>query len=248
MARVVGEVTRPHPVFVEALRFAKAHSARPLKVTLPGPMTIVDSVADEHYREDEPTLARRFAALLNAEARALAEAGADVIQLDEPCFNIYVDKVRAWGLDTLERALDGVRATTAVHICYGYGVPRVLAWKRSNRAWGEYAETLPLLAATSVAQVSVECAASGVEPSVLAALRGKDVMLGVIDVGTEDVEPAEVVAARIRRALPHVAPEHLLPCTDCGLVPRSRAAARRKMRVLAEGAALVRREVEGGGR
>ena len=138
-----------------------------------------------------------------------------------------------------------VRATTAVHICYGYGIPRVLSWKRSNRSWGEYAETLPLLAATSVAQVSVECAASGVEPSVLAPLRGKDVLLGVIDVGTEEVESPETVAARIRRALPYVAPERLLPCTDCGLVPRSRAAARGKMQALAAGAALVRREVGG---
>jgi 5-methyltetrahydropteroyltriglutamate--homocysteine methyltransferase len=244
VARVIGEVTRPGPVLVDALRYAKAHAERPVKVTLPGPMTIVDSVADEYYREDEAALARRFAALLNAEAQALVEAGVDVIQFDEPCFNIYVDKVRAWGIDTLERCLDGVRATTAVHICYGYGTPRVLAWKRGNRSWGEYAQTLPLLSATSIAQVSVECAASGVEPSVLAALRGKDVMLGVIDVGTEEIESAETVAGRIRRALPYVAPERLLPCTDCGLVPRSRAAARGKMRALAAGAALVRRELD----
>jgi 5-methyltetrahydropteroyltriglutamate--homocysteine methyltransferase len=243
VARIVGEVSRPGPVLVDALRHAKAHTDRPVKVTIPGPMTIVDTVADEHYREDEVTLARRFAAIVNAEARALAEAGADVIQIDEPCFNIYVDKVRAWGIDTLERALDGVRALTAVHICYGYGIPRVLAWKKQNAAWGEYAQTLPLLAASSVRQVSVECAASGVDPSVLAALRDKDVMLGVIDVGTEEVESPAAVAARIRRALPYVRPERLLPCTDCGMVPRSRAAARGKMRALAAGAALVRGEL-----
>ena len=243
VARLVGEVTRPRPVLVDAVRYAKAHTSRPLKVTLPGPMTIVDTVADEHYHEDELTLARRFAAIVNAEARALAEAGADVIQIDEPCFNIYVDKVRAWGIDTLERAIDGVRAVTAVHICYGYGIPRVLAWKKGNQAWGEYAQTLPLLAASSIGQVSVECAASGVDPSVLRALRGKDVMVGVIDVGTEEVETAETVAARIRRVLPHVSPEHLLPCTDCGMVPRSRAAARGKMRALVDGAALARREI-----
>jgi len=243
VARVVGEVTRPGPVFVEALRFTKAHATRPVKVTLPGPMTIVDSVADEHYREDEAALARRFATLLNAEALALAAAGADVIQLDEPCFNIYVDKVRAWGIETLERCLDGVNATTAIHICYGYGTPRVLAWKRSNRSWGEYAETLPLLAGSSVRQVSVECAASGVDPSVLGALRRQDVLLGVIDVGTEEVEWPDTVAARIRRTLPYVSPERLLPCTDCGLVPRSRQAARGKLRALVEGAALVRRQI-----
>ena len=243
VARLVGEVTRPRPVLVDAVRYAKAHTSRPVKVTLPGPMTIVDTVADEHYHEDEPTLARRFASLVNAEARALVEAGADVIQIDEPCFNIHVDKVRAWGIDTLERAIEGVRAVTAVHICYGYGIPRVLAWKKGNQAWGEYAQTLPLLAASSIGQVSVECAASGVDPTVLRALRGKDVMVGVIDVGTEDIETAETVAARIRRVLPHVPPERLLPCTDCGMVPRSRAAARGKMRALVDGAALVRREL-----
>jgi 5-methyltetrahydropteroyltriglutamate--homocysteine methyltransferase len=245
VARVVGELTRPGAVFVEALKFAKAHATGPVKVTLPGPMTIVDSVADEHYGGDEAALARRFAILLNAEARALATAGADVIQLDEPCFNIYVDKVRAWGIEMLERCLEGVTATTAVHICYGYGTPRVLAWKRSNRSWGEYAETLPLLGASAIRQVSVECAASGVDPSVLTALRRQDVLVGVIDVGTDEVESPETVAARIRRALAYVSPERLLPCTDCGLVPRSRAAARGKLRALVEGAALVRREIEG---
>jgi 5-methyltetrahydropteroyltriglutamate--homocysteine methyltransferase len=243
VARIVGEVTRPRPVLLDALRHAKAHTTRPVKVTIPGPMTIVDTVSDEHYHDDEVTLARRFAAIVNAEARALAEAGADVIQIDEPCFNIYVDKVRAWGIDTLERALEGVRAVTAVHICYGYGIPRVLAWKKSNETWGEYAQTLPLLAASSVGQVSIECAASGVDPAVLASLRDKDVMLGVIDVGTDEVETPDTVAARIRRALPYVSSERLLPCTDCGMVPRSRAAAVGKMRALAAGAALVRREI-----
>src|SRR5262245_42765138 len=198
VARVTGAVTRRGPVLVDALRHAKAHTRRPVKVTLPGPMTIVDSVADEHYREEEATLARRFATVLNAEARALAAAGADVIQIDEPCFNIYVDKVRAWGVEMLDRVLDGVDVTTAVHICYGYGTPRVLSWKRSNRSWGEYAETLPLLAGSSVRQVSVECAASGVDPSVLEVLRSQDVMIGVIDVGTDEVETPETVAARIR--------------------------------------------------
>jgi 5-methyltetrahydropteroyltriglutamate--homocysteine methyltransferase len=130
-----------------------------------------------------------------------------------------------------------------VHICYGYGIERVLAWKKHNTSWGEYAVTLPLLAASSVRQVSVECAASGVDPTVLRSLRGKDVMVGVIDVGTEEVETSETVAARIRGVLPHVPAEHLLPCTDCGMVPRSRAAARGKMQALAAGAALVRRDI-----
>jgi 5-methyltetrahydropteroyltriglutamate--homocysteine methyltransferase len=238
--RIAGELTRPRPVFVEALRFARAQTARPLKVTLPGPMTVVDSVLDEYYRAEEPALAMRFAALLNAEARELADAGADVIQWDEPCFNIYVDKVRDWGIEALERCMDGVAARRAVHICYGYGTENVLAWKRQNQDWGHYGQTLPLLAQSSVDQVAVETAASGVDVSVLSALAGKDVVLGVIDVGTETVEASELVAERIRRALPFVSPERLYPCTDCGLVPRSRGAAAGKLRALAAGAAIAR--------
>jgi 5-methyltetrahydropteroyltriglutamate--homocysteine methyltransferase len=242
-ARIVGDVTRPQPILLEALRFAKAHTRRPVKVTLPGPMTTVDTLLDEHYGEDEPTLAMRFATLLNAEARDLAAAGADVIQFDEPCFNIYVDKVADWGITALERCLEGVATTTAVHICYGYGIPNVLAWKTQNRDWGHYGITLPLLAKSRIDQVSVECAASGVDVSVLTTLNDKDVMLGVIDVGTDEVEPPETVAARIRQALPYVEPERLYPCTDCGLVPRPRAVARGKMQALAQGAALVREEL-----
>jgi 5-methyltetrahydropteroyltriglutamate--homocysteine methyltransferase len=244
VARIVGEVTRPVPVLRDAVAFARKQTDRRLKVTLPGPMTTVDSLLDQHYGTDEKTLAMHFAGILNAEARDLVEAGADVIQFDEPCFNIYLEKVQAWGIETLERALDGVSARKAVHVCYGYGVPSVLAWKSQNREWGHYGVTLPLLARSSVDQVSVECAASGVDVSVLANLAGKDVLVGVIDVGTEEVETPEVVAERIRRALPYVPPERLFPCTDCGLVPRSRGAARGKMQALVAGAAIVRREVE----
>ena len=240
-ARIVGNVARPAPVFLDALRFARANTRRALKVTLPGPMTIVDSVLDEHYRADEKSLALRFAELLNAEARELAAAGADVIQFDEPCFNVYVDKVADWGIAALERCAEGVKAKKAVHICYGYGTPSVLAWKSRNQDWGHYGKTLPLLAESSIDQVSVECAASGVDVSVLGVLKGKEVLLGVIDVGTENVETPELVAERIRKALPYVAPERLFPCTDCGLVPRSREAARGKMRALAAGAGIVRR-------
>jgi 5-methyltetrahydropteroyltriglutamate--homocysteine methyltransferase len=242
VARIVGELSRPAPVLLEALRFARSRTKLPLKVTLPGPMTIVDSVLDEHYRSDERSLALRFAELLNAEARELAAAGADVVQFDEPCFNVYVDKVKDWGVAALERAMAGVSAKKAVHICYGYGTEVVLAWKRNNRDWGQYAQTLPLLSQSSVDQVSVETAAPNLDPSFLAALRGKDVLLGVIDVGTEEVETPERVAGRIRAALRYVPAERLLPCTDCGMVPRSRAAAAGKMRALAAGAAIVRAE------
>ncbi|HLZ70147.1 MAG TPA: methionine synthase [Dehalococcoidia bacterium] len=243
VARIVGEVTRPRPVLVDAVRFARAHSDRPIKVTLPGPMTSVDSLLDEHYGASEEALALRFAALLNAEARELAEAGAAIVQFDEPCFNIYLEKVADWGIAALERCIDSVAAKTAVHICYGYGVPGVLAWKTKNTEWGQYGVTLPLLAKSGIDAVSVECAASGVDPAVLAELPGKDVLVGVIDVGMEEVETAEAVAARIRRVLPYVPAERLFPCTDCGLVPRSRAASRGKMQALAAGAALVRQEL-----
>ena len=244
--RVVGAVERRAPILVEACRAARAMTPRRLKVTLPGPMTMADDVADEYYGGDPRVLAMRFAEILNAEARDLVEAGADVIQFDEPAFNVYVDQVEAWGIEALDRCLDGVRATKAVHICYGYGTPAVLRWKSTNADWGHYGVTLPLVAKSRVDQVSVECAASGVDPAVLGALTGKDVLVGVIDVGTEEVETPQIVAERIHRVLPYVPVERLKPCTDCGLVPRSRAAARGKMRALAAGAALVKSELATG--
>jgi 5-methyltetrahydropteroyltriglutamate--homocysteine methyltransferase len=245
VARITGDVVRTHPVFLDALKYARARTSKPLKVTLPGPMTTWDSTLDEHYGFDEKQMALHFAEILNAEALDLQAAGADVIQFDEPCFNIYTDKVGEWGIEVLERAMQGLTVKKAVHICYGYGTDAVLAWKTRNQDWGHYGVTLPLLAKSSIDQVSVECAASGVDVSVLEALRGKDVLAGVIDVGTEDVETPEQVADRIRAVLPYVAPEHLQPCTDCGMVPRSRASAVGKMRALAAGAALVRRELGG---
>jgi 5-methyltetrahydropteroyltriglutamate--homocysteine methyltransferase len=245
VARIVGEVTWPGPVMGPALAFTKAHTRRAVKVALPGPMTMVDTTLDEFYRCDEEGLAMRFAGLLNAEARALAAAGAAVVQFDEPCFNIYLDKVKAWGIRALEAAIAGVPCTTAIHICYSYGIPRVLAWKKQNTEWGQYGVTLPLLRETRIAQISVECAASGVDVAVLEGARGKDILLGVIDVGTEEIESPELVAARIRKALPYVDPGRLFPCTDCGLVPRTRPAARAKLRALVEGARIVRRELGG---
>ena len=245
VARITGDVLRTRPVFVDALKYARALTTKPLKVTLPGPMTTWDSTLDEHYRYDEVRMAMHFAEILNAEALELQAAGADVIQFDEPCFNIYTDKVGDWGIDVLERAMQGLTVKKAVHICYGYGTNAVLQWKNNNQDWGHYGITLPLLAKSSIDQVSVECAASGVDVSVLAALKGKDVLVGVIDVGTEDVESPEVVANRIRAVLPYVSPDHLYPCTDCGMVPRSRASAVGKMRALAAGAAIMRREQGG---
>lgn len=243
VSRIVGDLTRPEPVLVDACRMARALTTRTLKVTLPGPMTIADDVADEHYGGSHQSLAMRFAELLNAEARDLVDAGADIIQFDEPCFNVFIEEVEQWGMDALERCMDGVRATKAVHICYGYGTPLVLAWKSKNTSWGHYARTLPLLARSSVDQISVECAASGVDPAVLREAGSKDVAVGVIDVGLEDVESPETVAGRIRRALEYVPAERLKPSTDCGLLPRTAGSARGKIRALVAGAAIVRTEL-----
>jgi len=162
-----------------------------------------------------------------------------VIQFDEPAFNVYIDKVKDWGMAALERAARGVTVTKAVHICYGYGTADVKRWKSANTDWSHYEATLPLLAKSTIDQVSVETAASGVDVSVIGALRGKDVLLGVVDVGSETVESAETVAGRLRAALQHADPGHLFACTDCGMMPLSRRAAEGKLRALAEGAALV---------
>ena len=244
-ARVVEQLRRPRSVLVEALRFMKQHTTKPVKVTLPGPMTIADTVADEYYGERRK-LAAELARLVNEEACELADNGCDIVQFDEPCFNIYLDAVEEWGIQALEQCAQGVQAKTAVHICYGYGIPAVVEWKSQNTDWGHYARTLPLLRTSTIDMISVECAASGVNPAVLAEARGKDLMVGVIDVGTEEVETCETVAARIRTALQYVAPEHLYPCTDCGMIPRSRAAARGKMQALADSAWLVRAELQQG--
>jgi 5-methyltetrahydropteroyltriglutamate--homocysteine methyltransferase len=241
-ARVTGPLRRARPTMLSALQILKQHTKNPVKVTLPGPMTTADTLADEHYGS-RAALAMDLARLLNEEACELAENGCDIVQFDEPCFNIYLDEVEDWGIKTLERAAQGVQARTAVHICYGYGIAPVLQWKNKNTDWSHYSRTLPLLKTSSISQISVECAASGVDPSVLSLARGKDLMVGVIDVGTEDVEAPETVAARIRIALRYVAPENLYPCTDCGLAPRSRSAARGKMNALEAGAALVRAEL-----
>ena len=206
-------------------------------------MTLVDTTLDEHYRGDEESPRDALRRALERGGARPGRRGRRVIQFDEPCFNIYLDKVKAWGIRALEAAIAGVTATTTIHICYSYGIPRVLAWKKQNTEWGQYGVTLPLLRETRIDQISLECAASGVDVAVLAEARGKDILLGVIDVGTEEAESPELVAARIRKALPYVDPARLFPCTDCGLVPRTRPAARAKLRALVEGARLVRREL-----
>src|SRR5438309_1786050 len=240
---VVGPVGRGKPVFVEDLRFLRGQTKRPIKLSLPGPMTMVDTLYDGHYRSREK-LAREFAAILNQEARELAAAGVDVIQFDEPAFNVYMDEVRDWGIATLEAAAAGLDATTAVHICYGYGIKANNDWKKTlGSEWRQYESTFPLLASSKIDQVSLECANSHVPIELIAMLKAKDVMVGAIDVASDQVETPEQVASTIRAAIKHVAPEKLYPCTNCGMVPLSRDVARGKMKALAAGAALVRAEL-----
>src|SRR6266446_5951301 len=213
---VVGPIRRARPVHVAEVRFARANTGRRLKFTLPGPMTIVDTLADEFYR-DRKRLAFEFARVLNEEARELAASGVDVVQFDEPAFNVYLDDVERWGIDALHAAIEGLGCRTAVHICYGYGIPANIEWKRTlGREWRQYEVTFPLLAASRVDQVSLECANSRVPLSLLGLLRGKDVLVGAIDVASHAVETPDAVAATIRRAMEFVPPERLYPCTNCG--------------------------------
>ncbi len=240
---VVGPVGRGKPVFVEDLRFLRGQTKRPIKLSLPGPMTMVDTLYDNHYRSREK-LAREFAAILNQEARELERAGADVIQFDEPAFNVYMDEVADWGIQALEAAAGGLKCKTAVHICYGYGIKANIDWKRTlGSEWRQYEATFPLLARSKIDQVSLECANSHVPLELLALLKGKDVLVGAIDVANDTVENPEQVAATIRAAMKFVPPEKLYPCTNCGMVPLAREVALGKLKALASGAALVRREL-----
>ena len=237
---VVGAVARRGPVFVDAAQYLRSATKRKIKVTLPGPMTMVDTLYDAHYRSREK-LAWAFAEILNDEARAIEAAGADVVQFDEPAFNVYFDEVRDWGVRTLERAARGLKCTTAVHICYGYGIKANIDWKKTlGSEWRQYEQVFPLLAESGIRQVSLECANSHVPIELISLLAGKDVLVGAIDVASEEVETPEMVAKTLAKALAHVPIERLYPCTNCGMVPLSRDVARGKLRALAAGAALVR--------
>ena len=240
---VVGPVARRKAIFVEDAKFFRSQTKKRVKFTLPGPMTMVDTLYDGYYKNREK-LAREFAVILNQEAREIAAAGIDVVQFDEPAFNVYMDEVRDWGVATLERAAEGLPCTTAVHICYGYGIKANDDWKKTlGSEWRQYESTFPLLAQSKINQVSLECANSHVPIELIGLLKGKDVMVGAIDVASDVIETPEQVAATIRKALKFVAPEKLFPCTNCGMVPLDREVARGKLRALAAGAALVRREL-----
>jgi 5-methyltetrahydropteroyltriglutamate--homocysteine methyltransferase len=239
--QVTGELRLKGRVHAAEAQLARAHTGRKLKVTLPGPMTLVDTVADTYYG-DRVKLAMAFAGLLNAEARSLAADGADVIQFDEPAFNVYMAEVKDWGIDALHRAIEGISCTTAVHICYGYGIKANIDWKTTlGGEWRQYAEIFPALAQSRVGQVSVECRNSRVPMSLLQLLDGKDVQIGVIDVATDEVETPEQVAAVIGEAMKYVPRERIIASTNCGMAPMRRDVAYGKLTALAQGAALARK-------
>jgi len=237
---VVGELRLRSRAHAREARLLRGRTAHPIKFTLPGPMTIVDTIADAHYG-DRLKMAFAFAALLNEEARGLAADGVDVIQFDEPAFNVYMDAAAGWGIEALHRAIAGVGCTTAVHICYGYGITANIEWKATlGSEWRQYERFFPALAKSRIDQVSVECINSRVPISVLELLDGKDVQLGVIDVATDKIETPDEVAGVIGAVAKHVPKEKIIAGTNCGMAPMHRDIAVKKLQALAQGAALAR--------
>lgn len=240
---VVDAVSRAEPVFVNDAAFLRQQTDQPIKWALPGPMTMIDTLYDAHYSSREK-LAWEFATILNQEARELEAAGVDIIQFDEPAFNVYFDEMKDWGIATLERAAEGLRAETAVHICYGYGIKANIDWKASLGAeWRQYEESFPLLQQSSIDTISLECHNSHVPVELIELLRGKKVMLGAIDVASEEIETAEEVADTIRDALRFVDADKLVPSTNCGMAPLPREVAFAKLSALSAGTRIVRDEL-----
>ena len=245
--QVVSALKLKGRVHATEARFLRAHTTRRIKFTLPGPMTIVDTVADRFYRGDRKAMAFAFAELLNQEALALEADGVDVVQFDEPAFNVYMKDAVDWGVAAVERAAQGLRCKTAVHICYGYGIQANLDWKVNlGQEWRQYEQVFPALAASRIDQVSLECFHSRVPAELMGLLKGKEVMVGVIDVANDAIETPEQVADTIGRALQFVARDKLIACTNCGLAPMRREVAEAKLKALGLGAALAERRLQGG--
>jgi len=239
---VTGPLRLRSRVHAREARLARAHTKHKLKFTLPGPMTIVDTIADAHYG-DRVKMAFAFAGLLNEEALGLAADGVDVIQFDEPAFNVYMEDAAGWGIEALHRAVEGVGCTTAVHICYGYGIPANIEWKATLGAeWRQYEKFFPALAKSKIDQVSLECINSHVPMSILKLLYGKDVLIGAIDVATDKIETPEEIAAVIAKAAEFVPAQKIVVGTNCGMAPMRREIAAMKLDALARGAALARKE------
>jgi len=240
---VVGPVSRQKPVFVEDAKFLRQQTSQPIKWALPGPMTMVDTLYDDHYQSREK-LAWEFAKILNQEAKELEAAGVDIIQFDEPAFNVFIDEVNQWGIACLERAIEGLNCQTAVHICYGYGIKANTDWKKTlGSEWRQYEETFPSLQQSNIDIISLECHNGRVPLEVLSLIRGKKVMVGAIDVATDVIESPEEVANTLREALRYIDADKLYPCTNCGMAPLSREVARAKLNALSAGAEIVRREI-----
>lgn len=240
---VVGPVSRPKPVFVKDAKFLRQQTTQPIKWSLPGPMTMVDTLYDDHYKSRKD-LAWEFAKLINQEAKDLEAAGVDIIQIDEPAFNVFFDEVNEWGIACLERAIEGLTCETAVHICYGYGIKANTDWKQTlGSEWRQYEAIFPKLQQSSIDIISLECHNSHVPIELLELIRGKKVMVGAIDVATDSIETPEEVAATLREALKYVDADKLYPCTNCGMAPLSRDIARDKLKALNAGAEIVRKEL-----
>ncbi|WP_233252472.1 methionine synthase [Maritimibacter sp. 55A14] len=242
---VTSAVRRKKSVHGDGVKFLRPHATRELKFTLPGPMTICDTIADAHYGS-RPEMAMAFAGLLNEEARELEALGVDVIQFDEPAFNAFMDQVPVWGVDCLHRAIEGLRCKTAVHICYGYGIQQNIDWKDSlGDEWRQYEQFFPALNESRIDQVSLECADSHVPLSVMSTLKDKEVLVGAINVATNEIETPEKVAATLRAAMEFVDPERLIACTNCGLAPLPVRVAEGKLMALGAGAEIIRKELAG---
>lgn len=241
---VVGPVSRQQPVFVADAQFLRQQTTQPIKWALPGPMTMIDTLHDDYYKSREK-LAWEFAKILNDEAKELEAAGVDIIQFDEPAFNVFFDEVNDWGIACLERAIEGLNCETAVHICYGYGIQANTDWKKTlGSEWRQYEQIFPKLQQSNIDIISLECHNSRVPLELLELIRGKKVMVGAIDVATDSIETAEEVAATLRKALQYVDADKLYPCTNCGMAPLARHIAKGKLQALTAGAAIVRRELQ----
>ncbi|EKO3782696.1 methionine synthase [Vibrio harveyi] len=240
---VVGPVSRTKPVFVEDAKFLRQQTKQPIKWALPGPMTMIDTLYDAHYGSREK-LAWEFAKILNQEAKELEAAGVDIIQFDEPAFNVFFDDVNDWGIACLERAIEGLKCETAVHICYGYGIKANTDWKKTlSTEWRQYEEVFPKLQKSNIDIISLECHNSRVPIELLELIRGKKVMVGAIDVATNEIETPEEVANTLREALKYVDADKLYPCTNCGMAPLPREVSTAKLNALSLGAQIIRNEI-----
>ena len=241
--QVVGPLRLKGRVHAFEAQAARAHTTRKLKFTLPGPMTISDTIADRHYG-DKVKMAFAFADLLNQEARALQADGVDVVQFDEPAFNVFMDEVTEWGIPALERAAAGLKCTTAVHICYGYGIKANVDWKATlGIEWRQYEKIFPAIARSSIQQVSLECRNSKVPVELIGLLEGKDILVGAIDVASDTIETPEEVAEVAAAAATHVPAARIQLCTNCGMAPMQRDIAYAKLAALTKGAALARQRI-----